>query len=297
MSRIHEALKKAQLEREASGRQAGVNHPESAAGPSTAVFPRAEAPGDAVATPITYDSLMSRCPAQSWSMDSKLEQILGSSNHIAGTEELRTLRSRLYQIRERQPLKCLLIGSALPAEGKTFLAASLAHMIVRQHERTAVLIDADMRRPQLHNLLGAVEAPGLSDYLKGTADEFEVLHRGPTPNLFLVPSGAHVSNPAELLAGERLQTLLDRLAQAFDWVILDSPPAVPVADASRLADHCDGVLLIVRAGATPLDAAQKARMEFLDKRLLGVVLNCVEHAHAYSSYYYGAYGAEAQKAD
>jgi protein-tyrosine kinase len=99
-----------------------------------------------------------------------------------------------------------------------------------------------------------------------------------------------VSNPSELLHNERMKALLDRLAPIFDWVILDSPPAIAVHDASILADMCDGVLFVVRAGKTNFEIAQKATKEFDEKNLLGVVLNRVDKGQSYADYYYGREG-------
>jgi capsular exopolysaccharide synthesis family protein len=212
-----------------------------------------------------------------------------AQNSARGTEEFRTLRSRLDRLRAQRPLRTLLITSSLPKEGKTFVAANLAQAIGRQPEKHALLIDADLRAPRAHMALGAPLTPGLSDYLRGEADELAILQRGPRGNLFFIPGGKPASHPAELIANGRLKALLDRLAPIFDWVILDSPPIVPVSDAGLLADLCDGVLMIVRAGATPFDLAQKATKEFRSKRLLGVVLNHVKPGSSYSSYYYDHY--------
>jgi capsular exopolysaccharide synthesis family protein len=207
-----------------------------------------------------------------------------------GYEQFRTLRSNLLQLRDTQALKTVLVTSALPQEGKTFIALNLAHAVVRQRETRALLIDADLRYPRLHLSLGAPASPGLSEYLRGAAQESALLQRGPLENLFFLPGGATVPNAAELLVNGRLKRLLEWLSPAFDWIILDSPPAIPVSDARLLADHCDGVLMVVSAGMTPFDLAQKVRQQFRDKRLLGVVLNRAKWGSTYGSYYYYGYG-------
>lgn len=291
MSRIHEALKKAEQEREAA-RAEGIL---STAEIETPVLPPATRPVVAAATadadaPITLEALLARCARPTWTPEPKIAQLFNNTQVSAGSEELRTLRSRLYQIRDRQPLHTLLITSALPGEGKTFLTASLAHMIVRQHERRALIIDADLRRSQLHLALGAPATPGLTDYLMGAADELSIVQKGMGNDLFFIPGGKVTSNPAELLSNGRLKTLLERLGPLFDWILLDTPPVVPVHDASVLAGFCDGALLVVRAASTPFDLAQKARTELQDKGLLGVVLNQVEEGQTYHSYYYAHYG-------
>jgi capsular exopolysaccharide synthesis family protein len=209
------------------------------------------------------------------------------TNNVVGIEKFRTLRSRLYQIAATHPLKKILITSGLPGEGKTFVTTNLAQSFVRQTDRRTLLIDGDLRASRLHRLLGAPDKPGLTDYLRGEADEFQITQVGPSGNLCLIPGGQEVTNPSELLHGERMRHLLERMSQVFDWVILDSPPAIAVHDASMLADMCDGVIFVVRAGSTDFEIAAKASSEFRDKNLLGVVLNRVEKGDAYGDYYYG----------
>jgi capsular exopolysaccharide synthesis family protein len=205
-----------------------------------------------------------------------------------GAEEFRTLRSRLYQIREKLPLKRLMVTSALPKEGKSFVAANLAQVIVRQHGRRALVIDADLRSPGMHRHLGASQTPGLSDYLLGECDEFAIMQRGQMDNLFFVPAGRQVTGAPELLANGRLKLFLQRVEPLFDWIILDTPPVIPVADSTLLANFCEGVLMVVRSNATPSDLARRAREEFQDKLLLGVVLNGIPADQLpQSKYYYG----------
>jgi len=109
-------------------------------------------------------------------------------------------------------------------------------------------------------------------------------------NLFFIPSGRTVSSPAELVANGRLKFLLNRVEPLFDWIVIDSPPAVPVSDAGLLANYCDGVLIVVRSNATPFDIARKARQEFRDTLLVGVVLNGIDVGSSYTQYYYSSYG-------
>jgi non-specific protein-tyrosine kinase len=119
--------------------------------------------------------------------------------------------------------------------------------------------------------MGAPLAPGLTDYLRGEADEMSVLQHGQDGNLCLIAGGNEVTNPSELLSNGRLKILLSRLTPVFDWVILDSPPCLPVADATALADLCDGVLLVVRAGSTPSEVARRACQELQGKTIAGVL--------------------------
>jgi capsular exopolysaccharide synthesis family protein len=312
MSRIHEALKKAEQERAVQGGPAQPdyqpNYAATAAAELPAMPPAENPPVDAGArmsanggisspttmppfgSPFSLDALLARCIPQPWVPDEKTMLFFNGDDMARGSEEFRTLRSRLYHAREKMPLKKLLITSALPKEGKSFTASNLAQVLARQHGRRVLLIDGDLRGPRLHMMLGTTSSPGLADYLQGGSDEFSIMQRGPMENLFFIPSGQEISDPAELVANGRLKLLLQRVEALFDWIIVDSPPAVPVSDASMLAKACDGVLMVVRSNATPVDMARRARQEFPDEALVGVVLNGTNmDAMPYTRYYYNAY--------
>lgn len=296
MSRIHEALKKAAEERSAqtatrsvselvdlSGQDVAIESPQVAeVRQAEVVPPHKPDPGAS-----KFGEFVKRCQPANWKIDSFASVFSPQAEHQSGAEKFRTLRSRLYQIASAQPLKKILITSSTPAEGKTFVAANLAQSFIRQADRRVLLIDSDLRASRLHLHLGAPEKPGLSDYLRGDCDEFKIIQVGAGGNLCLIPGGSDVTNPSELLHSERMNQLLERMSQLFDWIILDSPPALAVHDASILADMCDGVLFVVRAGSTDYGLAAKASSEFHDKNLLGVVLNRVDKNDSYGDYYYG----------
>jgi len=309
MSRIHEALKKAEQERanvQGTAMDVAIFSPESApasepsAAPALAVEPQnvstaAAAMGMPAAFAHTdgflrFDDLLARCAHPTWHLDPNVNVCFNQNLSVHGAEQFRTLRSRLYQLRGSQQLRTLLVTSAVPGEGKTFVTSNLAQAIVRQPDRRALIIDADLRCARLHLPLGAPTSPGLTDYLRGEADEMAVIQHGQEGNLCFIAGGNDVTDPSELLSNGRLKKLLDRVTPVFDWVILDSPPCVPVADASILANLCDGVLLVVRAGETPAEVAGRARQELKGKNVVGVVLNAVDEAGLYGSAYYQAYG-------
>lgn len=300
MSRIHEALKKAEQERAAAqGGQPSGSAPALApevapAIPESIEYAPARGSGAAFVTSLnsafSVDALLARAPQLNWKPDEKAMLFFNGNESGRGTEEFRTLRSRLYHLRENMTLRKVLVTSALPKEGKSFTSANLAQALVRQHGRRVLLIDADLRAPRLHLMLGTTAAPGLAEYLQGTSDEFSIMQRGPMENLFFIPSGNQAHDAAEMVANGRLKILLQRVESLFDWIIIDSPPAVPVSDASVLAKACDGVVIVVRANATPIDMARRAREEFPDQTLVGVVLNGTDSEMTpYSRYYYDAY--------
>lgn len=297
MSRIHEALKKAAEERNAQTDERNVadlvdlsrkeesvaNSPVSQNLRTTTVVKKSAGPQELT----QFEKFTKTCRNVTWRVDPAASVFSAQLEHQAGAEKFRTLRSRLYQIASAQPLKKILVTSSTPAEGKTFVTANLAQSFIRQTDRRVLLIDSDLRASRLHLHFGAQESPGLSDYLNGECDESGVVQVGMGGNLCIIPGGSDVTNPSELLHSDRMKQLLDRMSLLFDWIILDSPPALAVHDASILADMCDGVLFVLRAGSTDFQLAEKASAEFRDKNLLGVVLNRVEKHDAYGGYYYG----------
>jgi capsular exopolysaccharide synthesis family protein len=302
MSRIHEALKKAQQERAANQLGSFLDESGETANSKGAVqMPEVALPHDVAANlhlksnsgSTPFDQLLATCARPVWRTDQNLMVFSSSDPFAVGAEQFRTLRSRLYRIRESQALRTLLIASAAPSEGKTFVAANLAQSFVRQRGCRVLLVDGDLRSPRIHALLGAPSNPGLADYLQGEAKEFDVIQKSPSDELYFIPAGNHVTHPSELISNGRFKQLMDQLAPMFDWVIVDSPPILPVSDASVLAGMSDGVLLVVRAGATPSAAAQRACHELKDGKIVGVVLNTVEHDA--STYGYGHYGQDESK--
>jgi capsular exopolysaccharide synthesis family protein len=239
---------------------------------------------------LRFEDLLKSCAKPAWVVDPRTVAFCESNEHSAGTEQFRTLRTRLYQLRETAPLKRILVTSALAGEGKTFVASNLAQAIAREKERKVLLIDGDLRSPALHKHLAAPSNPGLSDYLRGHASDPEIIQHGQEGNLCFIAAGSPGSDPSELLSNGMLEKLLDRLVPLFDWVIVDSPPCLPVSDANVLAGFCDGVLLVVRAKSTPSVAADKARKELQKRKVVGVVMNAVEESDAYGEYYTYGYG-------
>lgn len=303
MSRIHDALKKAAEERAAQLAVAPERAiPEIPAEPEhspnserniASLFEETGTPAAITpAGPVGYQELLKRCAQHDWEPDGRSSVFHSSNAGTGGAERFRTLRSRLYQIAATHQLQRLLITSSVAAEGKTFVASNLALSIAQQAERRVLLIDGDLRAPRLHSAFGARKRPGLTDYLKGRIDEFAAIQRGALENLFLISAGQDVSDPSELLLTDRLKHLLNAVSPIFDWIIIDSPPAMPVHDASILADLADGVLLVLRAGLTEAEVAEKITAEFRAKKLLGVVLNRVDKADSYGSYYYAEYGTD-----
>jgi capsular exopolysaccharide synthesis family protein len=296
MSRIYEALLKemqgtAPSRIENSGKSAfletnpGDENARRARAFATGVENLGVAPGS---VPLRLDVLRERCAKVRWKLRQDYTVLFNTESFNMCAEKFRSLRACLNRLRAKNRLRTLLVTSSVAGEGKSFVSLNLARVIARQQERNVLLIDADLRAPKLHVTLGAPSAPGLSDYLRGQADEFSIIQIGATENLAFIPAGGPVSNCAELLSNKLAKGLLEKLSPAFEWVIVDAPPILLASDASLLAAICDGTILVVGAGTTASNLAQTACQELRDSNLLGVVLNGAEDG-SYSGYgYYGA---------
>jgi len=294
MSRIHEAMKKAEAERirlgmtETAQADAGTETPAILAErfPSlAAIRPQPATATMEASPPSTLEKrLAERSPAVSWKPDTNKMLFFDGNQHALENEQFRTLRSRLFLLRKEAPLQKILVSSPLPKEGKSFVAANLAQAFAQQAEGWVLLIDGDLRSPILHAQFWTISDPGLTNYLQGEVDEAEAIQHAPLANLFFLPSGKSVKNPSELLGNGRLKTLLTGVAPWFDWIVFDSPPVIPISDAKLLAESCDGVLMVIAAAGTPTEMAQKACREFRKNQVLGVVLNRAEKKIVYRSY-------------
>lgn len=203
------------------------------------------------------------------------------------TEAFRLLRTNLQFLDlENQP-RCLVITSSVPAEGKTTTATNLA-IALAQAGRRVLLIDGDLRRPRVAGLLGLDGAVGLTTVLVGSADVKEAIQTHEPSGLHFLASGAKPPNPTEILQSRVTHDLIAQLRDDYDMVIIDAPPLLPVADAAVLATVADGAILVTRHGKTSRDQLKEAvnRLEHVDGRLFGIVVNMIPRRATNSYYYY-----------
>lgn len=304
MSRLYEALLRAEMERVAESNRSSEEGSTAAVSSLAAPTPlrtiaaaeadeskRPSSQADAVASEGT--SVAAFHPrAVEWHPDEARLQSMQSRGILV--EQIRALRSRLHELRQERPLKTVLISSGVPQEGKSFVAANLAVGLASFRNRRILLIDGDMRRGTLHRLLGAPQQPGLTDYLANKASLSDVMQRMQTPksgplhslaSLTFIPSGHDADNAADLSGNGRFEALLRSVYDEFDWIVVDSSPVTPVADGVNLARACDGVVLVVRGGVTKYEIAQRAQQELKATNIVGVVLNAVEGAPLTGGYY------------
>jgi capsular exopolysaccharide synthesis family protein len=183
----------------------------------------------------------------------------------------------------------VVVCSANKGEGKTTSAIYLGTTMAQSNQRV-LLIDTDMRRPRLHNALGAQRQHGLTNLILGEDRYDEVIKPTDIPNLFLLPCGPLPPNPAELLMSKRFETVLGELGNRFDRIILDTPP-LPYTDAVVLSKLTDGVILVVRAGKTLRDELKRSVRTFREVggTTLGVIVNELDRREGEASYYYYSY--------
>lgn len=211
-------------------------------------------------------------------------------------EDYRRLRTNLRFLNVDQPPKVIMVSSALPAEGKTTLVINLALALADAGQQVAV-VEADLRRPKVTRYLGLVGGVGLTNVLTGAAEVEEVVQKH-RDNITVLAAGPTPPNPGELLASKHMGAVLDKLRAENDFVLVDAPPLLPVADSTGLAVHMDGVVLSVRYGSTRKDQLRQAAaaLQHVGATTLGVVLNIVP-PKAEQAFGYGyAYGYDTDRA-
>jgi capsular exopolysaccharide synthesis family protein len=199
--------------------------------------------------------------------------VAAGSNDSPAAEAFRLLSVRLRQLRRERPLKKVLITSTIPQEGKSVVAGNLACVMSSGARQKVVLLEGDVRRPSLSKVFGLRAYPGLCEWLQGARTLTDSLYRLEDAGIWLLPAGSTPANPLELLESKKLPELMEQLTSIFDWVIIDSPPVLPIADTSVWSRLADGILLVTRQGVTEKRHLQRG-LEALDqKKLIGALLN------------------------
>ena len=271
-------------------RPAPKSGPTAVAVPIAPVHPAPPKPGvpPAAARP---GHLFERMP------DNLAEKVVVDTKiHPSSREQYRRLAATLHHAQSASGLKVVMVASALQAEGKTLTATNLALTLSESYQRHVLLIDADLRRPTLHTVFNVDNTSGLTDGL--VADEHERLPvRQVSPRLAILPAGRPSSDPMAGLTSNRMRRVVDEAREAFDWVIVDTPPVVLLTDANLLSAMVDGALLVVKADSTSFDLINRAIAALGRERILGVVLNrAAEAPHDSYSYYNYYYGGSAEAA-
>jgi len=215
-------------------------------------------------------------------------------------EAMRNVRTSIMLSSTDNPKRSLLVTSAQPGEGKTFIASNLAIIIAKTGKKT-LLVDADFRKPRVHKVFDIETLPGLSNHLIGESDLESIIKPTAIPNLSVVTCGLIPPNPSEMLGSHSMETFCKNVGGQFDTVIFDTPPAMAVTDAVVLSNIVNGVIYVIKSGEVTKEMVKRSILQLSGKKseMLGVVMNSVDvsrggYYHYYSRYYkYGyVYGDE-----
>jgi len=277
VSRVYDALRKL----EEQGREAATE-PGSAATPRTVVVPSKSA-----------DQFLS-VPALEARVGPDARIVVYSDRRGAGAERFRLIRMALRNSQAGKAQKALLITSPLPKDGKSTVALNLATSLAEEGKVKVLLLEADLHRPTLLSQLGLERMCGLTEVVEDMAEPAAAIRRIEPLGFYLMAAGRSTEHPTETLQSDRFRTLLRDFKSCFEWVLIDCPPAFPLADVVALRAHVDGVLLVARAGSTPREAVQETAQLFKPDQVVGMILNAAEDVNQlYSKYYYrkGASGS------
>jgi capsular exopolysaccharide synthesis family protein len=222
--------------------------------------------------------------------DSKLVSVTQKDSLAA--EKFRFLGVRLRQLQQARPMKKILITSTIPEEGKSMISANLACTLARRKQQRTLLIEGDLRRPTLSRQFGLGTIPGMCECLQGSADLMMSVYRLDALGLWMLPAGSTPQNALELMQSGKLSPIMEQLSSWFDWIVIDSPPILPLADTSVWARLADGILLVTRQGTTQKPQLQRGLEALEPTKLLGAIVNG-SAAVIHSDYYYQRYGPSA----
>lgn len=216
-------------------------------------------------------------------------------------EQYKIMRTNIQSLKATKDLKTFLITSSINGEGKTITSINLALAMAHDlNNKSILLIDADMRKGKVAKYLGINSSPGLSDILKGDIEPDLTFVSPNVDNLTIVPAGKVPRNPSELLISKKMTSLLNSLKTRFDYIFIDSPPVVPLADPCILGPMTDGVILVIQAGRTQRDVVKHAehRLQQAQAKTIGCIMTNVEyHLPHYLYRYVHKYGDEAYYKD
>jgi capsular exopolysaccharide synthesis family protein len=201
------------------------------------------------------------------------------------SEAFRLLSVRLRTLRRSRPFNKLLITSTIPQEGKSTVSANLACTLARSSQQKVLLLDGDLRRPSLSNIFGVGRRPGLCECLRGECNLTACVYQLKSAGLWLLPAGDAQGKPLEHLQSGRLPNLIVKLNSRFDWIIIDSPPVLPLADTSIWSRMAEGILLVARQGTTERKQLKRGLESLERQKVIGAILNSSKYL-PHSDYYY-----------
>jgi capsular exopolysaccharide synthesis family protein len=264
MSRIFDALQRSGVE------QTGIEYPDTVS-VATRVF---EIPAEELREPVEGAPLsLEDFPSLEVSVETGNRLVFLTEPESLAAEKFRFLGVRMRQLQQARPIKKVLVTSTLAEEGKSLVSANLAGALARRNRHKVLLIEGDLRRPVLARQFGLDKLDGLIEWLRSDLQSVTNIYHLNGPDFWLMPAGDPPTNPLELLQSGRLSSLFTQVTSLFDWIIVDSPPLLPLADTTVWQRFTDGTLLVVREGTTEKHALERGLEVVKKTDLLGVVLN------------------------
>jgi capsular exopolysaccharide synthesis family protein len=298
MSRLYEALQRSQGEATSASPLATPPPPEA---------PGTQLPGLPIDDTAALDELATQAPpAAAWlavppdrvlhPIPTPEQRLISITNpNSPGAETFRVLATRLAHLRRRRPIKRLLITSAVGDEGKSVVSVNLAFTLARRAGERVLLIEADLRRPTASALLATTQLRGISEWHQHKLALQDAFYQVEGMPLWLLSAGKGIEEPLPLLESDAFAQMLNAVSEGFDWVLLDSTPMLPMADATSLSRLCDGVLVVAREGHTRKRTLNRALNSIEKNKQLGIVFNEASTVEVGYERYYGGYGYYGQK--
>jgi capsular exopolysaccharide synthesis family protein len=220
-------------------------------------------------------------------LESQAKLVIGALRNVVSTEQYRRLAAALHDSQVEKGLKTVMITSAVPREGKTLTVVNLGLTLSESYGRRVLLIDADLRRPSIHEVLKVPNERGLSDVLGSSRGELPLIQM--SQRLWVLPAGRAEHSPLAGLSSGRMHTILEEVSSRFDWVLIDTPPVGLLSDAQVLGRLVRAAVFVIRAGVTPFAAVEKAMADLGRDCIIGTVLNDVDPSALPTTTYYGHY--------
>ena len=283
MSQIFDALHRAETERRSIDLSEVTAAPELLEGAERQLAPRET---EYKRRPDIGDAPFSHFQSVPVLVSPQSKLVCITDRESLAAEKFRFLGVRLSHLQQKRPIKRLLITSSVPEEGKSTVATNLACTLATRQRQKVLLLEGDLRRPTLAKEFGLGKQPGLSEWLESEASPATNICELESLGLWLLPAGTPPSEPLELLQSAKLSLLMDQLNSWFDWIVIDSPPVLPLGDTSIWMRLADAILLVTRPGKTEKRQLQRTLEAVEQPKLLGALVNGSIEATSSSYYYY-----------